>query len=206
MVGRRKTHGGGSEVYGMLIDFDYAINPSHGRLSRPERTGTLPFMSILNLEAHPDQQTELDDFESLLYVLCLQATFGINDNDAKTLRQVRKTMDLALLKIRKWQGWQEGETMASIASDKRGHMDSLRMFEADITSNFPVPDQDDFDNSDFPNYYDLQLLASDLYKALFANPHVDPFDPLVERAKDPAKKTIIDSFITAMEESAAEAR
>ncbi|KAJ2811739.1 hypothetical protein FBU31_007720 [Coemansia sp. 'formosensis'] len=87
MVGRRRTHDGGSEVYGMLIDLDYAINPSHGRLSRPERTGTLPFMSILNLEAHPDQQTELDDFESLLYVLCFQATFGINNDDAKTLKQ-----------------------------------------------------------------------------------------------------------------------
>ncbi|KAJ2811398.1 hypothetical protein H4S07_002092 [Coemansia furcata] len=241
MVGRRRTHDGGSEVYGMLIDLDYAINPSHRRLSRPERTGTLPFMSILNLEAHPDQQTELDDFESLLYVLCFQATFGINNDDAKTLKQARKAMDLSLLKIRKWQGWQEGKTMASIANNKRGHMVNIDTFEVNIAIHFPVPDSDD---SGLPDYYDLQLLACDLYHALFANPHVDPccrgahktspntqrapidsfvgrdsrlraqfrnlslvkVDPLVERAKDSAKNTIIDSFITAMEENAAEAR
>ncbi|KAJ2863838.1 hypothetical protein GGH94_003337 [Coemansia aciculifera] len=244
MVGRRRTSDGGYEVYGLLIDFDYAINPSDRRLSRPERTGTLPFMSILNLEAHPEQQTELADMESLLYVLCFQATFGINEADAKVLRLTHETLDPSLLKIKKWQGWQEGKTMASIASDKRGHLDSLRMFEADITGYFPVPDFDDLEDSDLPNYYDLQLFACELYGALFANPCVDKrchgakqtstrvprrqignpveednslnarlrnltlvkVDPLVERAKDPAKKTIVDSFIKAMKDNAASAR
>ncbi|KAJ2475956.1 hypothetical protein IWW47_006409, partial [Coemansia sp. RSA 2052] len=62
MVGYDKAQGDSSSVYGQLIDLDYAINPSDERHSRPERTGTLPFMSILNLEGHPDQRTELDDW------------------------------------------------------------------------------------------------------------------------------------------------
>ncbi|KAJ2417273.1 hypothetical protein GGI10_000333 [Coemansia sp. RSA 2530] len=237
LVGRRNTDGGDSEVYGLLIDFDYAINPSDSRLSRPERTGTLPFMSILTLEAHPGQQTELDDFESLFYVLCFQATFGINKKDSAVLKLAHETMDLSLLKIKDWQGWQEGKTMAGIASDKRSHMSSIEAFESNIANHFPIPDLDD---SSLPNYFDLQLLASELYGVLFENPDVDKrcrgayktskrvphtqvsdptkeikslkarlssmtlvtADPMVERTKDPAKKTLVSSFIEVIERSA----
>ncbi|KAJ2010994.1 hypothetical protein IWW57_006761, partial [Coemansia sp. S610] len=217
-------------VYGLLIDYDYAINPSDSRLSRPERTGTLPFMSILTLEAHPGQQTELDDFESLFYVLCFQATFGINKKDSAVLKLAHETMDLSLLKIKDWQGWQEGKTMAGIASDKRGHMSGIGMFVSSIAKYFPVTNSS---KSGLPNYRDLKVLSRELYDALFANPDVDEccrgtsgivteaphsqvgspakedgglqdlfndltlvtVDPMVERTKDPAKKTLVSSFI-----------
>ncbi|KAJ2062778.1 hypothetical protein GGI17_002166 [Coemansia sp. S146] len=244
MVERRRTSDGGYEVYGLLIDFDYAINPSDRRLSRPERTGTLPFMSILNLEVHPDQQTELGDMESLLYILCFQATFGINEADAKALRLAHETMDPSLLKIKKWQGWQEGETVASIASDKRGHLDSLKSFIRNITKYFTgsellkLSTYNEETNGKLPDYSALESLDWDLYDALFQNEvtgmacqgtseisskqaartrideltslfkrmDVSSIDPLVERAKDPAKKAIVDSFIKTMKDSAASAK
>ncbi|KAJ2626132.1 hypothetical protein GGI26_000216 [Coemansia sp. RSA 1358] len=59
----------GKPIQGMLIDFDCAIVESDKSASiRPERTGTLPFMSIANLERMDIQRTVLDDWESLLYL------------------------------------------------------------------------------------------------------------------------------------------
>ncbi|KAJ1957531.1 hypothetical protein GGI12_005004, partial [Dipsacomyces acuminosporus] len=63
----------------MLIDFDNAIDTSVSeRAIRPNRTGTLPFMSIGNLQNLDCERTELDDWESLLYIICWLGTFGIN--------------------------------------------------------------------------------------------------------------------------------
>ncbi|KAI8318473.1 hypothetical protein GQ54DRAFT_306984 [Martensiomyces pterosporus] len=71
-------------VHGVLVDFDCAISVGVDRKARPERTGTLPFMSVLNLEANWRERTELDDWESLLYLVCWLATFGINKEDRKS--------------------------------------------------------------------------------------------------------------------------
>ncbi|KAI8318785.1 hypothetical protein GQ54DRAFT_299889 [Martensiomyces pterosporus] len=73
-------------VHGALIDFDCAISVGVDRKARPERTGTLPFMSVLNLEANWFEHTELDDWESLLYLVCWLATLGINKEDRISVR------------------------------------------------------------------------------------------------------------------------
>ncbi|KAI8318907.1 hypothetical protein GQ54DRAFT_248898, partial [Martensiomyces pterosporus] len=67
-----------STVHGALIDFDCAISVG---MARPERTGTLQFMSVLTLEVNWLECTEIDDWESLLYLVCWLGTFGINKED-----------------------------------------------------------------------------------------------------------------------------
>ncbi|KAI8319700.1 hypothetical protein GQ54DRAFT_299161, partial [Martensiomyces pterosporus] len=90
-------------VHGALIDFDCAISVGVDRKARPERTGTLPFMSVLNLEANWLERTELDDWESLLYLVCWLATFGINKEDRKSVRSEGKDPeDLCIY------GWRHG--------------------------------------------------------------------------------------------------
>ncbi|KAJ2118874.1 hypothetical protein IW147_006271, partial [Coemansia sp. RSA 720] len=66
------------------------------RLSNPVTLGTLPFMSIGNLEQSKVKRTALDDWESLIYVLCWLDTVGINqaDQDCEAVRD---------LQIGKWQ-------------------------------------------------------------------------------------------------------
>ncbi|KAJ1966609.1 hypothetical protein H4R35_006952, partial [Dimargaris xerosporica] len=69
----------GSAVRGMLVDFDNAIRLSADFSDRqPERTGTLPFMSIGTMENNDTKRTALDDWESLLYVICWVGTYGFN--------------------------------------------------------------------------------------------------------------------------------
>ncbi|KAJ2552031.1 hypothetical protein EV175_003469 [Coemansia sp. RSA 1933] len=74
-------------VGGVLIDFDCAKDLNNAEWkTRPERTGTFPYMSINNLEEDSHvERTQLDDWESLIYVLCWLATTGINDNDGEAV-------------------------------------------------------------------------------------------------------------------------
>ncbi|KAJ2089728.1 hypothetical protein IW138_003184 [Coemansia sp. RSA 986] len=72
----------GSDVHGLLIDFDCALDRSAEKPpGRPERTGTLPFMSIGNLANSEIPRTMLDDWESLLYLVCWY-DFGKHDSNA----------------------------------------------------------------------------------------------------------------------------
>ncbi|KAJ1736858.1 hypothetical protein LPJ72_001006, partial [Coemansia sp. Benny D160-2] len=69
--------GSGSSIKGMLIDFDHAFcENDNNTVHRFERTGTLPFMSVNNLEGKVKKHTVLDDWESLLYILCWLGTYG----------------------------------------------------------------------------------------------------------------------------------
>ncbi|KAJ1973711.1 hypothetical protein H4R34_004983 [Dimargaris verticillata] len=69
-------------LQGMLIDYDNAIYlDAISTSERPERTGTLPFMSIGNLEGNDTPRTALDDWESLLYVICWLGTYGLGENE-----------------------------------------------------------------------------------------------------------------------------
>ncbi|KAJ2233697.1 hypothetical protein GGI13_008758, partial [Coemansia sp. RSA 455] len=68
---------------GMLIDLDCAIDidqekreKREGREKRKEMTGTLPYMSINNLSGPIVEHTSLDDWESMLCVICWFATLG----------------------------------------------------------------------------------------------------------------------------------
>ncbi|KAJ2620760.1 hypothetical protein GGI26_004748 [Coemansia sp. RSA 1358] len=73
-------------IHGLLIDYDCAVDlEKPRRTTRPERTGTLPFMSVGNLEQLPIPRTPLDDWESLLYLVCWLGTFGINDRRSDTI-------------------------------------------------------------------------------------------------------------------------
>ncbi|KAJ1661539.1 hypothetical protein EV178_006552, partial [Coemansia sp. RSA 1646] len=61
----------------MLIDFDHAIcEDDKDAVRHFERTGTLPFMSVNNLEGGKLEHSLLDDWESLIYILCWIGTYG----------------------------------------------------------------------------------------------------------------------------------
>ncbi|KAJ2325355.1 hypothetical protein GGI00_005062, partial [Coemansia sp. RSA 2681] len=165
MIKRGKAENGNLLIHGILIDYDCAIHPGVERVARPERTGTKPFMSVLNLEAHPDERTELDDWESMFYVLCFLATFGINHADREILTKAREPGLKIRLKIMEWHA---NRGMADIADDKRSHLDSLKSFIGDIAGRFPAPAQ----GSELPDYRPLRNLAIDLYKAMFQNEEV----------------------------------
>ncbi|KAJ2252240.1 hypothetical protein GGI13_003398 [Coemansia sp. RSA 455] len=85
---------------GLLIDFDCAIDTSIEKAgtTRPEMTGTLPFMSINNLSESNVKRTVLDDYESLLYLVCWSATLGIGIS-----QHHREGKDFEKLPIARWQ-------------------------------------------------------------------------------------------------------
>ncbi|KAJ2717055.1 hypothetical protein H4R19_000222 [Coemansia spiralis] len=113
---------------GLLIDFDYAIPLDNIHTSRrPGRSGTLAYMSIGNLEHTGQQQTALDDWESLLYTLCMWGMLGLVSKQAADDKR-----DIAKLPIGKWAVGSHEE----IAQAKRTHMDSADVFEGSILRNF----------------------------------------------------------------------
>ncbi|KAI9477054.1 hypothetical protein BX667DRAFT_497731 [Coemansia mojavensis] len=132
-------------IGGMLIDFDMAVDVDRkGNAVRTERTGTYPFMSVGNLEGSPHNRTALDDWESLLYILCWLGTYGWNTATSRT--------DIGDLHIKKWE---EG-SMENIAYEKRQHLDSARHFAI-------IPDEF---NRDIPGIGPLQRLVKVLRKIL----------------------------------------
>ncbi|KAJ2657401.1 hypothetical protein IWW48_004530 [Coemansia sp. RSA 1200] len=136
--------------HGLLIDFDFAIDVDISeRVARPERSGTLPYMSIANLLNLETERTALDDWESLLYVVCWLATVGICSNDRTT------DTDLEGLPICRWRVG----TLERIADTKREHMNSTSNFEDSIVRKFRH------------QYSLLPQLAIFLHEALFANPN-----------------------------------
>ncbi|KAJ1675946.1 hypothetical protein EV182_000273 [Spiromyces aspiralis] len=116
-------------VRGMLIDFDCAIDMegSEGE-ARTEITGTHPFMSVLNLENSPVKRTALDDWESLLYMICWLGTYGINEHT----RRKEADSELKKLKIRRW----HYESFDEIASNKRNHLSLHEAFRNNILTGF----------------------------------------------------------------------
>ncbi|KAJ1657334.1 hypothetical protein IWQ61_003256 [Dispira simplex] len=76
------VHRRNGEVYPLLIDFD------HSRLESDEEndtmqswTGTIPFMSILNLAGHSNHLTILDELESFLYLWVWKCTIGFSSSE-----------------------------------------------------------------------------------------------------------------------------
>ncbi|KAJ2541905.1 hypothetical protein EV175_006103, partial [Coemansia sp. RSA 1933] len=84
-------------VRGLLIDFDHAIYIDQQSSGYATRSGTPPFMSIHNLEAHESQRTALNDWESLLYVICWLGTYGLNHADSRHIKKDETN------EISKWQ-------------------------------------------------------------------------------------------------------
>ncbi|KAJ2545604.1 hypothetical protein EV175_005808 [Coemansia sp. RSA 1933] len=132
-------------VRGLLINYDHAIRVHQQSSSYSRRSGTLPFVSLHNLEAHASQRTALDDWESLLYAICWLVTFGINKPDSKSIVSGHRA------KILKWR---KGD-MKQSAYNKCDRMYSLDIFRLDILAGFQG------------KYRLLKLLAVDTYNALF---------------------------------------
>ncbi|KAJ1851314.1 hypothetical protein LPJ73_003074 [Coemansia sp. RSA 2703] len=144
----------GQDVSGLLIDFDHAIDCSVSNY-RPhmDRSGTLPFMSINNLETNVELITGLDDWESALYMLCWIGTYGFNANLAPSKEVYGK------LKIRKWC---EG-LLDDIVDSKRQSMDNRTTFNH-LTNAF-LP---------YAHVATLQKLTRELRTVLFENPNLGP--------------------------------
>ncbi|KAJ2885283.1 hypothetical protein FB639_001804 [Coemansia asiatica] len=135
-------------VHGMLIDFDCAVWASdEDSQPRANMTGTLPFMSIANLEELEIKRTSLDDWESLIYILCWLGTFGINDYDKENADADRELL------IKEW----AENSVAMSAKKKRGHMASGTF--ATMVSEFLKLDGYEF----------LQNLVEDLHEFVFDN-------------------------------------
>ncbi|KAJ2850007.1 hypothetical protein IWW36_002235 [Coemansia brasiliensis] len=149
------TGPGPDGLHGLLIDLDSAIRTDGvERTARAERSGTLPYMSIANLENLDEDRTALDDWESLLYVVCWLATFGIRSEDRRSLDE---SLSISL--------WNTNEVDAAKA--KRGHMDDSRIFEGKIVTAFQ------------PRYELLEDFAIGLHQMLFQHPDCEGalFDP-----------------------------
>ncbi|KAJ1850425.1 hypothetical protein LPJ73_003458, partial [Coemansia sp. RSA 2703] len=144
----------GQDVCGLLIDFDHAIDcsVSNYRLHM-DRSATLPFMSINNLETNVELIAGLDDWESALYMLCWIGTYGFNANLAPSKEVYGK------LKIRKWC---EG-LLDDIVDSKRQDMDSAASFYQLTKALLP-----------YAHVETLQDLTDELRTVLFENPNLGP--------------------------------
>ncbi|KAJ1719019.1 hypothetical protein LPJ53_006140 [Coemansia erecta] len=143
----------GKDVRGLLIDFDHAVDLSSSNYApHLDRSGTLPFMSVNNLEANVELITGLDDWESALYMLCWIGTYGFNANLAPDQKVVDK------LKIRKWC---EG-SLDDIVDLKRMDMGTSDHFYR-LTEKFL---------QDLPMIECLEELVHKLRTTLFANPNL----------------------------------
>ncbi|KAJ2472256.1 hypothetical protein IWW56_006184, partial [Coemansia sp. RSA 2131] len=148
----RDANGG---VRGMLIDFDNACRITDMQTAEwQDRTGMLPFMSIGDLEQSDVERTVLDDWESLIYILCWLGTVGINQTDQGPNVTVR---DLPIGK------WRNG-TATDVASSKRLHMYSGSMFVDYIMSSILQTQK----------YHNLCKLLLSLHASLFDNKRVSP--------------------------------
>ncbi|KAJ2077321.1 hypothetical protein H4R24_005202 [Coemansia sp. RSA 988] len=90
----------GKLTRGLLIDFDYGMTVDTARSSdRPKFVGTVPFMSIKAHESTDVPLTALDDWESLLYIVCWIGTIGISgdgvkaQNSAPILKWANRSVD-----------------------------------------------------------------------------------------------------------------
>ncbi|KAJ2528082.1 hypothetical protein GGH20_002790, partial [Coemansia sp. RSA 1937] len=141
-------------VKGMLIDFDNACRVTDVQnMEQPGCVGTLPFMSIGNLEHSKVKRTVLDDWESLLYILCWIGTFNINqaDQDCGAVR------DLLIQK------WQTGSA-ADVATLKRQYMHEISYFVEYILDHIQK----------VQGYEELLKLLLHLHASLFNSHHVSP--------------------------------
>ncbi|KAJ2820786.1 hypothetical protein FBU31_005112, partial [Coemansia sp. 'formosensis'] len=153
-------------VKGVLAEFGYAsyIGDSPHAVEAPE---LIRFKSIRSLENPGATRTRLDDWESILYLICWLGIFGINATqrrefaaDQDRRRAARRaaqftgrypTERISFLSILNW----NNDTSSAI-DYKRSHMHDIRYFDNAILSEM----------RDSP----LRQLAEDIYMALFRHP------------------------------------
>ncbi|KAJ1944032.1 hypothetical protein EC988_006092, partial [Linderina pennispora] len=144
----------GKPARGLLIDFDCALDLSNSRGPNLETRGTAPFMSINNLLRSDVERSVLDDWESLIYLICWCSTMGFTP-DCK--QQLEKSKDLGI------GSWRAGAS-ESAGRAKRIHMAAIDDFDRYIVSHFKR-DQDCVE--------DIRRLAKSLYTDLFENGTLD---------------------------------
>ncbi|PIA14155.1 hypothetical protein COEREDRAFT_17080 [Coemansia reversa NRRL 1564] len=146
-------------VSGLLIDFDCAIRVGEERVRQPERTGTPPFMSISNLMKSDVERSELDDWESALYIVCWLGVHGVSEEDRKTRAEHVKAQPRELCAVEKWG---IGE-FSDVAALKQRDLGSMGAFEKNILRYFIPTDP----------YKSLVALARKMHTLLFFNPILD---------------------------------
>ncbi|KAJ2084922.1 hypothetical protein IW138_006542 [Coemansia sp. RSA 986] len=145
-----------NKVRGALIDFDCAKDISKVDCkTQPERTGTYPYMSINNLLMSNVKRTQLDDWESLIYVLCWLGTTGVNPADEERYDRAERR------EINKWQGTEPED----VAISKRNHLLTADLFVNDILAKFLK----------LPGYSRLRALVGMLYMKIFFNESYSSF-------------------------------
>ncbi|KAJ2872008.1 hypothetical protein GGH93_004364 [Coemansia aciculifera] len=149
---------------GLLIDFDCALDTSIERTEppRPEMTGTLPFMSINNLSESTVKRTILDDYESMLYLVCWSATLGIGSS-----QRHRKSKNLEKLPIARWRK----VPIEAIVEAKRDHFGTEKSLKTKIANFFSsaIGSNNVSDDDDDPDKAWLTDLACKLRRTLFDN-------------------------------------
>ncbi|KAJ2880078.1 hypothetical protein H4R27_004940, partial [Coemansia aciculifera] len=136
-----------ARVKGVLAEFDYASygDDRAGEFEMPEFP---EFQSILSIEDARTSRTRLDDWESILYLVCWLGTFGINSTQQREYAaDYAAGLQLPLPIL----DWNRGSAM-DIAEHKRQHMDNGSFRECIVAKMRRGP---------------LRRLAEDIYRALF---------------------------------------
>ncbi|KAJ2061971.1 hypothetical protein GGI17_002739 [Coemansia sp. S146] len=172
-------------IKGVLADFDYASYAGHsaGTVEVPE---LLLFQSIRCLEDPEAVRTLLDDLESLPYLVCWLATFGINQAQrAAYIAGLPVDPDLPIMT------WNQG-TAAQIARQKRLHMSTPFNFFDNIVSRMRNDDGS------------LRRLALDIHRALFFHP--DCYGTKTIPTTTPNEVLMVTDIPEALREAIAEGR
>ncbi|KAJ1839613.1 hypothetical protein LPJ73_006698, partial [Coemansia sp. RSA 2703] len=153
---------GENTITGMLIDFDCAVDANNQETSGPVQKGTGPFMSINNLCSSSARRTPLDDWESLLYLICWMATFGVTTEHRKSFRDERDKLqkyETPEMPISYWDG------PFDIAADSKETAMLEGRFKPRITDHFMK----------HPGYENLVSLATEIKMLIFNNPKMSLF-------------------------------
>ncbi|KAJ2100189.1 hypothetical protein GGI09_001562 [Coemansia sp. S100] len=126
-------------------------------------TGTRPFMSLNNLLRSNVTCTSLDDWESMLYLLCWYATIGFGTNGDRPNEQELSTGQKLVKEQERLEQppiarWRKG-TLVAITREKLTNLRSLDNFKRDVVRKF----------NKGTNNKELKDLALELYKTLFKN-------------------------------------
>ncbi|KAJ1726764.1 hypothetical protein LPJ61_004975, partial [Coemansia biformis] len=131
------VRGPGNNVRGVLTDLDCAIRVGVERDLRPERTGTPPFMSISNLENSSVPRSELDDWESALYIACWLGVYGVSEVDRINCQtDMKNDKNWVYCALDRW----DAGSFEDVAEAKRIHVGSETKFHQKILMWFMVGD------------------------------------------------------------------
>ncbi|KAJ2370048.1 hypothetical protein H4S01_000619 [Coemansia sp. RSA 2610] len=150
-------------VRGVLIDFDCAIKVGSQRRVRAERTGTPPFMSINNLRNSSVERSELDDWESLLYVVCWLGVYGVSEEEQSSYQaDIEKKCRTNKYYKPPLYAWECG-TFEEVADSKERCLTGLERFTSSVLNHFKTE----------PGYDMLKELAHELCQWLLFNMELD---------------------------------